>query len=97
MSLGTCILTPNIITSSSNITSTFNKNTERIILARCDDNNPRFALSAVNKGNFVELTLDDETDKIILSSNGDGGVIHNHTNPVPLARNFEFAYIGSKW
>lgn len=95
--LGTCILTPGAIKSSNNISHTFKQDKKKLILARCDDNSPRFVLSAVNKGDFVELTLDDETDRIILDSNGEGGTVHNHTNPVPVVRNFEFSYIGSKW
>ncbi|XP_031777418.1 uncharacterized protein LOC100114520 isoform X2 [Nasonia vitripennis] len=93
----TCILTPSAIKSSNNISHTFEQDKEKLIIARCDDNKPRFILSAVNKGDFVELTLDDETDRIILDSNGEGGTVHNHTHPVPVVRNFEFSYIGSKW
>ncbi|KAL7291123.1 hypothetical protein TKK_0015250 [Trichogramma kaykai] len=93
----TCVLNPSSIRSSSNATHAFAKNSEKLVLARCDDNNPRFALRATNKGDFVELSFDDEADRIILSSNGETAVIQNYSNPVPLTRNFEFSYIGSKW
>ncbi|XP_011495960.1 PREDICTED: uncharacterized protein LOC105360685 [Ceratosolen solmsi marchali] len=92
-----CILTPSIIKSSNNISHTFEKNSEKLILARCDNNNPRFVLSAISKGNFVELILNDETDKIILSSNDEGSTVYNYTHPIPLTKDFQFAYIGSKW
>ncbi|XP_058799949.1 uncharacterized protein LOC131669231 isoform X2 [Phymastichus coffea] len=93
----TCTLTPQVIISSKNISNTYVIDSEMLMFARCDYKNPKFALTAINRGSFIELTFDDETDRITLSLDGQKSVVHNHTIPVPMSRNFEFSYIGSKW
>ncbi|CAL7948266.1 unnamed protein product [Xylocopa violacea] len=93
---GTCIVTPDYIRSIHNVTYSFRKKSEVLLLGQCYNENPKYALTAQNGLYGVNINIYDEIDTVRIVSNQNGGTIYNKTMHIPLPQSFMFHTLGSK-
>ncbi|KAI4483442.1 hypothetical protein M0802_013384 [Mischocyttarus mexicanus] len=93
----TCIVEPNIVRSIYNTTIAFNSSKNILLLGQCYDDNPRFALRALQtENNLINILITDETGTIKIVQHLNEGRIYNVTSYVSLEQN-AYQYFGPKW
>lgn len=94
--LGTCVITSDSIKTAYEITDTFAKNSEVILLGQCYDDNPRLALTATNGMYGINVNLTDESGATQIIAGEDGGILYNATSFIQLQSDHVFYTIGTK-